>query len=103
MICKCGATVKASGTRGLTRPKSAHPGVLTCDSRLRNRRAAAEAAGEAGFDLVQVRIQVPLVQDRGTMVARSNGNSDTLVTGEDRSLPLSKSIRRSKKVDLRNG
>ena len=99
MICKCGATVKAGGTHGLPRPKSAHPDVLTCDPRLRNRRAAAEAAGEAGFSLVQV----PLVQDRGTMVARSNGNSDTLVTGEDRSLPLSKSIRRSKKVDLRNG
>ena len=102
MICKCGATVKAGGTRSLSWPNSACPGVLTGDPRrLKNWRAAAEAAGSAGSSLVQIR--VPPVQDRGTMVARSNGNSDTLVTGEDRSRLLSKSIRRSKKVDLRNG
>jgi hypothetical protein len=45
----------------------------------------------------------PAGQARGTMVARSNGNAGKVVTGEVRSPPRSKSIRRSKALERIKG
>jgi hypothetical protein len=46
---------------------------------------------------------LPAGQARGTMVARSNGNAGKVVTGEVRSPPRSKSIRRSKALERIKG
>ena len=86
MICKCGATVKASGERGHDDRFRAYPTLV------RN-TGPQNGDSEGNPDLIR----------QGTIDVRSN--RDTVTSGEDerRSPPRSNNIRRSKAVERRNG